>query len=208
MATPAWKVSGEYYETCNCDFICPCVPGQMQVKPTKGSCAFAMAFQIARGQYGTVSLDGLGFAVLGSTPEEMGKGDWTVGVIVDDRASAEQHDAIKAIASGEAGGPIAAISGLVGSFAGIESAPISFKRDGTNWSVTVPDRLDMAAQGAMGLDPNATEPLTLDNTGHPAANRLTLARALRSHVDALGFKWDDISGRNNGQYAPFSWQGA
>lgn len=208
MATQHWKISGQYYETCNCDFICPCVPGQLQVKPTKGDCAFAMAFHIEHGEYGAVSLDGLGFAILGRTPEEMGKGNWTVGVLVDDRASTEQRDAVGAIASGQAGGPIGALSGLVGSFAGIESAPIHFDRNGKDWSVTVPDRLDMAAEAAMGLDPDATEPLCLDNTGHPAVDRFYLARASRSHVDALGFKWDDISGGNNGQFAPFSWQGA
>ena len=68
MATPAWHVSGQYYETCNCDFVCPCVPGQMAVKPTKGSCNFAMAFSVDRGSYGALSLDGLGFIVLGHTP--------------------------------------------------------------------------------------------------------------------------------------------
>ncbi len=29
MATPSWEVSGQYYETCSCDFVCPCLPGQM-----------------------------------------------------------------------------------------------------------------------------------------------------------------------------------
>ena len=27
MTTPSWQVTGQYYETCNCDFVCPCVPG-------------------------------------------------------------------------------------------------------------------------------------------------------------------------------------
>ena len=52
MAMPAWNVSGQYYETCNCDFVCPCVPGQLAVRPTKGDCQFAMAFQIERGSCG------------------------------------------------------------------------------------------------------------------------------------------------------------
>ena len=71
MATPAWNVSGQYYETCNCDFVCPCVPGQLAVRPatTKGDCQFAMAFQIERGSYGAMSLDGLGFIVLGDLIE-------------------------------------------------------------------------------------------------------------------------------------------
>lgn len=208
MATQTWNISGQYYETCSCDFVCPCLPGQMAVRPTKGSCTFAMAFQIDRGQHEAVSLDGLGFIVLGLTPEAMGKGNWSVGLIVDERASMEQRDAITAITSGGAGGPMAALSPLVGSFVGVASAAIRFDRNGTTWSVTSPKLVDMAAEGAMGINPNATEPLHLENTGHPAADRLALAHASRSHVHALGFEWDDLSGQNNGQYAPFSWQGA
>ena len=68
MPTPAWTVNGQYYETCSCDFVCPCVPTQLTIMPTKGSCTFAMAFQIDRGAYGNVLLDGLGFIVVGLTP--------------------------------------------------------------------------------------------------------------------------------------------
>ena len=208
MASPSWQVSGQYYETCSCDFVCPCVPGQMAVRPTKGSCTFAMAFQVERGTYGPISLEGLGFIVLGFTPEAMGKGNWSVAVIADDKAGAEQRDAIVAIASGAAGGPMAALSGLVGKVLGVESAPIRFDRSGVKWSVKAGSLVDMAAEGAMGIDPSATEPLHLDNTGHPAANRFALARASKSHVHALGLAWDDTSGMNTGQYAPFSWRSA
>lgn len=208
MATASWKVSGQYYETCNCDFVCPCLPGQMAVMPTKGACNFAMAFQVERGNYESLSLDGLGFIVLGFTPEEMGKGNWKVGVVVDERANAEQRDAITAIASGAGGGPMAALGGLVGTFLGVESAPIRFERDGAKWSVTAASFVDMAASPAMGVDPNATEPLYLDNTGHPASNRFALARAIKSHVKALGLSWSDTSGKNNGQFSPFSWKSA
>src|SRR4029077_8627754 len=93
MAAPSWQVSGQYYETCNCDFVCPCLPGQMAVRPTKGSCIFAMSFQVERGSYGNVTLDGLGFIILGLTPEAMGKGNWSVGLIIDERASTVQRDA-------------------------------------------------------------------------------------------------------------------
>ena len=207
MTAPSWNVSGKYFETCSCDFVCPCITGLMSVPPTKGDCTFAMGFQIERGQYGSVSLDGLGFIVLGHTPEAMIKGNWTVGVIADERASAEQRDAITAIASGSAGGPMSALSGLVGSFAGVESAPIRFGRDGAKWTVSAGQLVDMAAEPAMGINPESKEPIHLTNTGHPAADSIALAHASRSHVDALGFKWNDASGRNNGQYAPFSWQG-
>jgi hypothetical protein len=208
MATPAWKVTGQYYETCSCDFVCPCLPGQLTVTPSKGSCTFAMAFQIDRGSYGNVLLDGLGFIVLGLTPEAMGKGNWSVGLIADERASAGQREAITAIASGSAGGPMSALSGLIGKFLGVESAPIRFERSGAKWSVEASSLVDMAAEGAKGINPSATEPLYLENTGHPAADRFALAHASKSHVRALGLTWDDASGKNNGQYAPFSWHGA
>jgi hypothetical protein len=208
MATPKWQVSGEYYETCSCDFVCPCLPGGLMVRPSKGSCTFAMAFAVDRGAYGTVSLDGLGFIVLGRTPEEMGKGNWSVGLIADERASAEQRDAITAIASGAAGGPMAALAGLIGTFLGVQSAPIHFDRSGAKWSITASDLVDMAAEGAKGINPDSTEPLHLDNTGHPAADRFALAHASRSRVRALGLAWEDVSGKNNGQYAPFSWRDA
>jgi len=167
-----------------------------------------MAFQIQRGTFGSTSLDGLGFIVLGLTPEAMIKGNWSVGLIVDDRATTEQRDAITAIASGSAGGPMAGLAGLIGKFLGVESAPIRFGREGTKWSVTAAKFVDMAAQPAMGINPDATEPLQLSNTGHPASDRLSLAHAIKSHVDALGMKWNDTSGRNNGQYAPFGWRSA
>jgi hypothetical protein len=81
-----------------------------------------MAFQIERGSYGAVSLVGLGFIILGLTPQEMGKGNWSVGLVTDTRATAEQRDSITAIASGAAGGPMSAVGPLVGTFLGVESA--------------------------------------------------------------------------------------
>ena len=208
MSIPTWQVSGEYYETCSCDFVCPCLPGQMTVRPSKGSCTFAMAFEVSRGNYGMVSLDGLGFIVLGFTPEAMGNGNWSVGLIADERATDEQREAITSIASGAAGGPMAALSGLVGTFLGVQSAPIRFDRKGSKWSVTASEFVDMTAEPAMGINPAATEPMHLDNTGHPAADRIALAHATNSRVHALGLAWEDASGTNNGQYAPFSWGNA
>ena len=206
MTIPTWQVSGQYYETCSCDFVCPCILGGMAVSPTKGSCTFAMAFAVDSGTYGTVSLDGLGFIVVGLTPEAMAKGNWSVGLIADERASAEQREAITAIASGAAGGPMAALSGLIGKFLGVQPAPIRFDRSGAKWSVKASDFVDMAAEGAMGINPAATEPMHLDNTGHPAADRFALAHPSRSRVQAFDLAWEDHSGKNNGQYAPFSWR--
>ncbi len=208
MTAPAWNASGQYYETCSCDYVCPCILQQMSVEPSKGTCTFAMAFQIERGAFGSTSLEGLGFIVLGLTPEAMGKGNWSVGLIIDDRATAEQRDAITSIANGSAGGPMAGVTGLIGKFLGVESAPIQFDRAGAKWSVTAASLVDMSAQAAMGLNPENAAPLQLSNTGHPASDSISLAHAMKSHVEALGLSWNDTSGKNNGQYAPFNWRSA
>ena len=208
MATPSWSMSGQYFETCSCDFVCPCITGQMAVRPSKGSCTFAMAMQVERGSFGKVPLEGIAFIVLGFTPAEMGKGNWSVGLVIDERATAEQRDAITAIASGAAGGPMAPLSGLIGKFLGAEQAHFRIDRTGIMFTVTAGNLVDMAAEGAMGIDPAATEPLFIDNTGHPVSSRLALAHASKSHVHALGLTWDDTGGKNNGHFAPFNWRSA
>ena len=205
MATPAWRVTGQYYETCSCDLVCPCIVTQLTAKPTAGSCTFAMGFKIDQGKFGDLSLDDLGFIVVGFTPAEMGKGNWSAGVIVDQRANPEQRDAIVAVASGAAGGPMAALSGLITNFAGVESSAIAFDRDGMKWSVKAASFVSMSAEPAMGIDPSTAEPLQLANTGHPAASTVTLAHAVQSQVNVFGLAWRDMSGKNNGQFAPFTW---
>jgi len=180
----------------------------MTITPTKGSCILAMAFQVEQGKFGHVSLDNLGFIIVAHTPEAMARWNWQVGIVVDERANTEQRGAIRAIASGAAGGPMAALSGLVGNFLGMQPASIQFDRQGHTWSIRATDAVDIKGAGVVGISPHATEPVHFDCTGHPAADRFAIAHACESHIHALGISWDDVSGKNNAQYAPFSWQGA
>jgi hypothetical protein len=179
----------------------------MAAKPTKGTCHFAMAFQIDRGRYGELALDGLGFAVVGMTPGVMAEGNWKVGLVIDERATAEQMEAIVGIGSGQAGGPVAALGPLVGSFLGVEKKPIRFEGSGLRRSVTIPGVLEQEAEGVPSAS-KAGEPIFLDNTAHPANARLALMHALRSKLQIFGLDWNDASGRNNGHFAPFNWQAA
>ena len=200
----SWRVKGEYFETCSCDFLCPCPTSNLGARPTKGSCTFAFVHRIDDGKYGDVNLNGVLFAVIGRTPEAMDKGNWSVGVVTDERAKPEQKDAVVAIASGQAGGPMSALAPLIGKFLGVESKPIKFQMSGMSRSATVGDLVDQAIEGVPGG--NSSEPMYLDNTGHPVNSKLALAKATRSHVRAFGLSWDDESGRNNGHFATFEWR--
>lgn len=205
MATQNWHVSGEYFEACNCEFLCPCLPSNLTAMPTSGECKVALAFHIASGQFDGEALDGLNFVVVIHSPGAMGDGNMTVGLIVDERASAAQRDAIGAIASGQAGGPMAALAPLVGKFAGIETQPIRFDKRGASYEVVVPGLVDQAIDGVPSAA-NSAAPIAIDNVFHPVNTRLALAKASRAHLHAFGIDWDDTSGRANGHYAPFAWQ--
>ena len=129
-----------------------------------------------------------------------------VGLIVDERADAAQAEAITAIATGAAGGPMGALAPLVGEFGGVIRSPISVRREGLSHSITAGDLVDQALQGVASAA-DANQAICLDNTCHPAASRLALAHATRSHFNAFGLSWHDTSGTRNGPFAPFALAG-
>ena len=200
-----WQVSGEYMETCNCELLCPCIYTNMTARPTEGECKVALAMRIDKGQMDGVSLDGVKFMVVIRSPGPMANGDLTVGLIINQAASDEQAQAVAAIASGQAGGPMAGLGPLVGKMAGIERRPISFEATGLSRSARAGDLVDQACEGLPGADAN--QAMCLDNVGHPVTSRLSLAKATRSIFNVFGIQWQDKTGTKNGHFAPFAWSG-
>jgi len=202
----SWRVEGQYMETCNCTYLCPCISSNLTARPTEGDCKVAIAMKIEKGEKDGVKLDGLSFIVLMHSPKAMGEGNITVGLIIDQRATDKQAEAISAIATGAAGGPMAALGPLVGRVAGVEKRPISFEIDGVKRMVKAGELIDQACEGVPG-PARAGEPIYLDNTCHPVNPRLALAKATRSSIHAFGIHWDDTSETRNGHFAPFAWAG-
>jgi hypothetical protein len=199
-----WQIEGQYFETCNCDFICPCITSNLAAVPTEGDCKAAITMKVDSGEKDGVQLGGVSFIVLLHTPGAMGEGDMTVGLIVDDSATDEQVDAIAVIASGQDGGPMAALAPLVTKNAGIERCAIQIESDGSSYSVKVGNLVDQGGVGVMSAaDPDV--PMYLENTAHPANARLALAKATHNKFHAFGIDWEDASGTRNGHFAPFNW---
>lgn len=201
-----WKIEGDWFEICNCDYLCPCIITQMTARPTHGECLVAGVYRIREGHFDDTTLDGLSFVTVVRTPGPMADGGWTVGTIIDERANTDQRDALRQIASGEAGGPAARLSFLASEFAGVEYHPITFEKNGLTRSLSVPGLIDQAGDGALGM-PDAEEPLYLDNSPHPAGARIALAHATSSHLHAFGLNWDDDSGNSNAHFTEFAWTG-
>jgi hypothetical protein len=202
----SWNIKGQYMETCNCTLLCPCIWSNLAARPTEGVCEAAVTLRIDQGQKDGVKLDGLSFIVMLHSPGPMGEGNMTVGLIVDDKADEAQVVAIRDIATGAAGGPMAALAPLVGKVAGLEKRGIKFTQDGMRFDVSAGELVD---QSCVGLDSlvKPGEPIAIDNVAHPVNSRLALAKATRSKFHAFGIDWEDMTGTRNGHFAPFAWQG-
>jgi hypothetical protein len=205
MAEQKWKMRGEYMESCNCDYLCPCIYTNPQAPVTYDHCTAGLVFRIDEGSWGGASLDGLKFALVIRSGKVMADGDWIFAVVVDERADAAQRQALAAIVSGEAGGPPAFIrENLVSDFRGVEFKPIEFNLDGLKRSTVIPDVLSFEIEGVASRN-RSGEPFYIDNTAHPASRRLALARASETHVHGFGLDMDIVGKGNNGHFAPFNW---
>jgi hypothetical protein len=199
----AWQMNGRYAETCNCDYLCPCATTAL-AKTTYGYCVFAMALEVEKGHYDGTSLAGRRLLLVCRTPGNMLDGNWQVGLIVDDGADDKQKEALTAIVSGQAGGPMAGLAPLIGKFLGVETAPVKLQGGGKDWSFSAGKFADHELEGTTGI---GGDQLYLDGVGHPVSPRLALARAKKSHVHVFGIDWDQMDGRNNGHFASFDWKG-
>ena len=108
---PKWQAKGDYFETCNCQTLCPCI---FLSPPTEGNCTVLVGWHIESGKFGDASLDGLNVAAFFYSPGPMPQGNWSAALYLDSRASSEQSDALLKIFSGQAGGVPAALHPLIG----------------------------------------------------------------------------------------------
>src|SRR2546427_8532336 len=207
MAEP-WTIKGEYLENCNCEVLCPCLLGPRNARggamarPTEGTCDVPVVFAVERGRFGTVALDGTHAALVVHTPGPMGEGNWTAGVYVDERATADQRRALESIFAGRAGGVMANIAALVTTWLPTRTVAIHFAKQGRKRSARIPGVLDVEIEGIEGRDGSE---VWIDKVRHFVSSRLAAARATRSTYTDHGFDWSNVG--RNGHYSAFDWSG-
>jgi hypothetical protein len=209
QTTPTtWQISGDYFENCNCDVICPCLAspaGPLAAQPTQGACEAPLAFHIASGSYGDATLDGLNAVVILRTPGPMAEGNGTVALYVDERADERQREALTAIFSGQAGGPMGTLAPLVSEILGVKAAPITFRIENRRRSVEVPGIMHMGVSATPNINPDEETWLTNAHPLFPDKIAIAVGDADSVYED-YDMRWDN-SGKN-GLYAPYSWSNA
>ena len=202
----AWAIKGQYMESCNCDYLCPCIYTNPQGPATRDHCTALLVFRIEEGQADGVDLAGAKFALVFKTGRVMADGDWVYGAVIDAKDGA-QAEAMEAIAGGKAGGvPGFICNGVVSDHRGVMRAPINIEEEGLSRTVVIPGVLNFNID-AVEPRANPGEPMYIDNTSHPANKRLALARAGEMCISAFGVNESILGQGNNGHFAPFDWKG-
>jgi hypothetical protein len=200
MSDQNWRIEGDYFESCNCELLCPCLLSHAQARPTEGHCDVVLATHVSSGSYANVDLSGLNVVQALTTPAEMSKGGGTLAVYVDSRANDAQRAALEAIFTGNAGGPPSLLSGMIATRLPTRPAQINFSSDGKKFSVSIPGITEVTVEGVIGA---RDQVVWLENVGHPFSRRLAAAKGTQSHFADHSLIFDN-SGRN-GHFSAISW---
>jgi hypothetical protein len=145
----SFVVEGDYFEVCNCDVSCNCI---WLGDATHDYCDAMFAWHVTRGNKDGVDLSGLNAVMAVHAPKRMTDGGWKVALYLDERASAEQREALGAVFSGGAGGYLAGLGPLIGEVAGLESVPITFEKSDGSLHAEVAGTLAMSNEPIVGMD--------------------------------------------------------
>lgn len=101
-----WSIAGAYFESCNCEAICPCrmiggVPGG---RSTHGVCFGTLSWQIDRGRAGAIDLGGLATALVLKYDDDEPGSPWDFVLHIDERGDERQREALELIFLGQLGG--------------------------------------------------------------------------------------------------------
>jgi len=196
-----WKLTGTYFEACNCDIACPCT---FLSAPTRGECTAMAGWHIDNGNFANVNLNGLNVALTIHSPGPMLEVKWRAALYFDQTASEEQKNALTQIYTGQAGGHLAVLVLFIGEVLGISSVPIEYEVNGKQRRLKIADILEAdieAIQDQGGADVSINNP----PLGLAPGYTLVVAKSRKFNYKDHGFQWE-ISGKN-GFYSPFTYQG-
>jgi hypothetical protein len=199
----AWQLEGTYFENCSCDMVCPCTTSGLTMPADQDRCRVVLSFHVERGAVDGVDVSDKTVVLVADTPPVMADGNWRVGLVIDAAASPEQAEKLGAVFGGQAGGPMALLSPLIGELIGMESAPIEYVNNGRVHSIRVGELIDIEIEDFVPPQTPDGDVERLTGMFHPANSTLTIAKANRSRVDAFGLSFANEG--KNGHWAPFSW---
>ena len=120
----AYRIAGVYVAGCDCHLVCAC-PHDGPPTGADDECHGMLAFSIQEGTLDGTDLSGVNVVLWNHFPSNLTSGNWTVGLVVDERASDEQAQAAERIFSGQEGGPFGEFAPMIGEYQGMERAAVT-----------------------------------------------------------------------------------
>ena len=189
-----YYLEGQLLEVCECNVLCPCWIGE---DPDYGTCDAVNAYHVERGKVNDVDVSGRTLALFVHIPGNVLKGNWRVAMLVDDRATPEQHEALVSAFAGKLGGPLADVAQLVGEVLAVERAPISFEEKEGKGTLRVGDLAEAVMEpyrGPTGQVTTLNESVFTTIPGAPAW--VSKASTFRRQGASFGLKDVVLEGHN------------
>lgn len=164
----AYQIEGRLLEVCTCNILCPCWVGE---DPDHGTCDSSFAWQIDRGTIEGVDVSDRTVALSVHIPGNVLAGNWKAVVYVDDGSTEEQQAALLKVFTGQLGGAIADLAGLIGEVVAVERAPISFAVEEGRGTLTIGEVVEAELapfQGATGTATSLHDTAFTTIPGSPA----------------------------------------
>lgn len=189
-----YLIEGRLLEVCSCGAPCPCWVGE---DPDGGTCDSVLGWRVDKGEIEGVDVSGLTLALSVFIPGNVLAGDWKAVVYVDDAASDEQQAALLKVFTGQLGGAIADLAGLIGEVVAVERAPIRFDVEEGSGVITIGDAAEaelVSFRGATGSATSLHDSIFSTIPGSPAY--VGKAKRFRRDAAAYGLRDVELEGRN------------
>jgi hypothetical protein len=138
----AYRVRGSYFESCNCEAICPCrmVGGVKGGRSTFGICFGVLSWAIEEGRVGDVDVSGLATALVVRYDDDEPGSPWSIVLHVDERGDSLQRAALEDVFLGAVDGGHVAVLPWVRkerNVIDVRVSPIELVPDGAGRSLRV-----------------------------------------------------------------------
>ena len=185
----SYAVSGSYFESCNCDPICPCrmtdgIPGG---RSTHGVCFGALAWLVEEGRIGEVDVSGRKIVLVVRYDDDEFGSPWTIVLHVDADAQARERAALADVFLGKLGGPQMGVLPWVRKarhLVDVRVSPIELTPDGEGYRLEVGDAVRLRATAPVPDD----AVVRCGIPGYDQPGRELVAEVLE--VDDDPFAWD------------------
>jgi len=168
MGDVKWTIKGHEFINCNCAYGCPC---QFNALPTHGFCEAVGGFQIDQGFHGDTELNGLRFVGMFRWPGPIHEGKGEAAVVIDERATPQQREALLRIVTGQDTEPGATI---------FQVFSATFDKLHPPMFLPIEFQVDVEHRKARLAVPGVTE-----GRGEPIVNPIT-GREHRPRIDIVG----------------------